>query len=127
MISLPTINLPTLIIIHSLFLSLAGLRMIFRQSAKPNRETEASAMAGITSLGIGLAYLSTSYMPVAENQFLHASVPVRVLLALVAGLRLWFVDNISNDGRNEMLFVLLYDGIGALICGWQIGNFTGRI
>jgi|ERR1700760_1246709 len=127
MIPLPTVNLPTLIILHALFLSLAGLRMIFRGSTKPNRETEASAIAGITSFGIGLAYLTTSYMPISENQFLHASVPVRILLALLAGLRLRFVGGISKDDRNEMLFVLFYDGIGALICGWQIGNFTGRI
>lgn len=103
--------------------------MIFRSSgsAKPNRETEATAMAGITTLAIGLGYLTTSYMPIEENQFLHASVPVRIFLALLAVVRLLVVKNISKDGRNEMLFVALYDGLGAVICGWQIGRFDGRV
>jgi hypothetical protein len=101
--------------------------MIFRGSAKPDRELEASALAGITTLAIGMAYLTTSYMPISENQFLHASVPVRIFLALVAALRLLLVKNISRDGQKEMLFVFLYDGIGAVICGWQLGRFDGRV
>jgi hypothetical protein len=124
---LSQVNLPIIILLHSIFLSFTGLRMIFRSSIKPNREAEASAMAGFTTLAIGLAYLTTSYMPISENQFLHASVPVRILLALVAAVRLVIVRNVSKDGQNEMLFVTLYDGIGGLICGWQLGNFSGRL
>ena len=106
---IPTVNLPILVLGHSIFLSLLGLRMIFRSSptGKPDRLTETSAMSGITTLAIGIAYLATSYMPIEQNQFLHASVPVRIFLALLAALRLVTVDNISSDGRNEMLFVAL--------------------
>jgi hypothetical protein len=125
---LPTVNLPPLILAHAVFMCLIGMRWIFQApSAKPSRASEASAMAGITTLGIGLAYLSTSYMPIAENHFLHASVPVRVLLALVAASRLLLFKNVSSAGRNEMLFVFLYDGFGGLLCGWQLDNFTGRV
>jgi hypothetical protein len=127
MVPLPTINLPVLVLIHAIFLTVAGLRMLFRRTAKPDLEAEATAMAGIAYLAIGVAYLSTSYMPISENQFLHASVPVRIGLALVAGLRLVLVDNISQGGYNQMLFTLLYDGIGGIVCGWRLGNFTGRV
>jgi hypothetical protein len=124
----PAVNLPPLILAHSIFLLFLGLGMIFRSApTKPSRELEASAMGGITLLAIGIAYLVTSYMPIAENQFLHASVPVRILLGIVAALRLLVVKNISSDGRNEMLFVLLYDGVGGAICGWQLDNFSGRV
>lgn len=124
----PQINLPVLIWGHSLFLSYIGLRNIFRSSptGKPDRQTETSAMSGITTLAIGVAYLATSYMPIEQNQFLHASVPVRIFLALLAILRLLVVKDISKAGKNEMLFVALYDGLGAIVCGWQLGNFTGR-
>lgn len=125
MVSLPTVNLPILMIFHSLFMSFLALRMIYRRSTKPTREDEVSAIGGIATLAIGVAYPVTSYMPISENQFLHASVPVRIFLALVAGSRLLLFDNMSKDGRNEMLFVILYDGIGAIICGWQLGNFSG--
>ena len=126
---LPQVNLPVLVLGHSVFLSLAGLRMIFRSpptKGKPHRETDMSAMSGVTTLAIGLAYLATSYMPIEQNQFLHASVPVRILLALLATLRLLLVKDLTGEGRNEMLFVALYDGLGAVICGWQLENFSGR-
>ncbi|KAF2668581.1 hypothetical protein BT63DRAFT_362951, partial [Microthyrium microscopicum] len=115
------VNLPPLVLVHSIFLSLVGLRMVFTNSAK------SSPMAGITMLAIGIAYLSTSYMPIAQNQFLHASVPVRILLALVAGLKMVVDKNITQSARNEMLLVFLYDGIGGLVCGWQLENFSGKV
>lgn len=124
---LPTVDLPPLILLHSIFLSLLGLRKIFRSVKKPSREAEVSAVAGITMFGIGVGYLMTSYMPISENQFLHASVPVRIFLALLAALRLLLVKNISQAGQREMLFTALYDGIGGLICGWQLENFSGRV
>lgn len=126
---LPSVNLPSLVLAHSLLLSILGLRMVFRSSPtpRPNRETETSAMSGITTLAIGIAYLVTSYMPIEQNQFLHASVPVRMFLALLAAARLVFVQNVSTEGRNEMLFVAIYDGLGGAICGWQLGNFSGKV
>ena len=129
MTSIPGVNLPWLVLGHSIFLSFLGLRMIFRSSPppRPNRENEISAISGITTLAIGIAYLVTSYMPIEQNQFLHASVPVRIFLALLAALRLCTISNISNEGRNEMLFVAIYDGLGGAICGWQLGNFSGRV
>jgi hypothetical protein len=124
---IPIVNIPTWILAHAAFLGVFGLRLIFRRPAKPDPEAETSAMFGITAMAISLGYLTTSYMPISENQFLHASVPVRMILAGLAGLRLLTVNNISKEGRNQMLFVLLYDGIGGLVCGWQLGRFNGRV
>ncbi|KIW00613.1 uncharacterized protein PV09_07810, partial [Verruconis gallopava] len=92
---LSTINLPVLVLAHSVFLSFLGLRMIFRSPPKPDRESEISAMSGVTTLAIGIAYMATSYMPIEQNQFLHASMPVRIVLALLAGLRLLSVKNMT--------------------------------
>lgn len=82
-------------------------------------------MSGITTFAIGLAYMVTAYIPMDQNTFLHASVPVRMLLAAISGLRLLFISNISKEGRNQMLFVLFYDGLGGAFCGWQLENFSG--
>jgi hypothetical protein len=127
-LQIPGINLPPLILLHSTFLSLLGLKWIFTRPTKPSHAAEGLAMAGITTLAIGIAYAATAYMPISENQFLHASVPVRIGLALVAGLRLLLMrDVLSADGVNQMLFVLLYDGFGGALCGWELGNFSGRV
>jgi hypothetical protein len=127
-LQIPGVNLPPLILIHSTFLILYGLKCIFTRPTKQSTAAEAVAMAGITTLGIGLAYTATAYMPISENQFLHASVPVRMGLAITAGLRLLLMkDVMSTDGVNQMLFVLLYDGLGGALCGYELGNFSGRI
>jgi FtsH-binding integral membrane protein len=112
---------------HSAFMSLLGLRWIFSRPQETNRTAEGYGMAGITTLAIGVAYAVTSYMPMEQNQFLHASVPVRIALAAIAAVRMLLIDNMSKEGKNEMLFVLFYDGLGGLICGWQLGRWDGRI
>jgi hypothetical protein len=69
-------------------------------------------------------------MPIAENQFLHASAPIRVLLALLAGLK-WLTIDAENarlyKKRNVLLGVLLYDGLGGLLLGWYLGTFGGKV
>lgn len=82
-------------------------------------------MLGIAGLGLGLSYLSTSYMPIAENQFLHASAPIRVILAAVAGVRL--LTATSGECTGELWGILLYDGLGGLLVGWSLGRWDGRI
>jgi hypothetical protein len=66
-------------------------------------------------------------MPIEENQWLHASVPVRIILASAAGLKLFLNRSMTEDGRKEMIGVLLYDGLGGLFLGWQLGRWDGRI
>ncbi|KAJ7255051.1 hypothetical protein B0H12DRAFT_1233138 [Mycena haematopus] len=64
--------------------------------AKPTQKApEDISTLGITTIALGMSYISTSYMPIAENQFLHASAPVRVSLALLAGLK-WLTIGTEN-------------------------------
>lgn len=74
--------------------------------------------------------IATAYMPMEENQFLHASAPVRVLLAILAGLK-WMTiskgDAKLYKKRNALLAILLYDGLGGLIVGWYLGTFSGKV
>jgi len=124
---LPVINLPWPILLHASGLLVLGLNQIFRRSP-PGRVSELTAMLGIATTALGLAYLSTAYLPLHQNVFLYASVPVRMILATVAGLKLLQVGpEISSTGRTELLSVLLYDGIGGIILGWFLGSWSGRI
>jgi hypothetical protein len=69
-------------------------------------------------------------MPIGENQFLYASVPVRILLASLAGLK-WMTSGGENaklyKKRNALLGILLYDGFGGLILGWYLETFSGKV
>jgi hypothetical protein len=117
------INLPTSILFHALGLCGLGLYYTFRPT--PLAQKSSSAPLGIATLGLGVAYLATSYMPIAENQWLHASVPVRILLALVAGIRA--VMSKPTEDRRHLWTILLYDGLGGLMLGRTLGRWDGRI
>ncbi|KAJ7270274.1 hypothetical protein C8J57DRAFT_1435464 [Mycena rebaudengoi] len=122
------ILLPWPILLHALGLTTLGCSMLL---AKPNEKApEDISTLGITTIAIGMSYISTSYMPIAENQFLHASAPVRVLLALLAGLK-WLTIGAENarlyKQRNALLGILLYDGLGGLVLGWYLGTFSGKV
>lgn len=127
----PAVNLPPIIFAHSIFLCFLGLYLVFRRPAENIKQrlmvNEAWGMVGIITFALGIAYLATSYMPIEDNQFLHASVPVRILLAGLAALRLLLNRGMTNEGRAQMWFVLLYDGFGGMLCGWQLGRWDGRI
>ncbi|KAJ7888509.1 hypothetical protein B0H13DRAFT_2042226 [Mycena leptocephala] len=122
------ILLPWPILLHALGLTTLGCSMLL---AKPNEKApEDISTLGITTIALGMSYISTSYMPIAENQFLHASAPVRVSLALLAGLK-WLTIGAENarlyKKRNMLLGVLLYDGLGGLLLGWYLGTFSGKV
>jgi len=163
--SLPTVlsgplNLPPLILLHATGMTFVGLYFIFRPlipyspqktsflsklAVPPDRTAETSTMLGATTLGLGLAYLGISYVDINKNQFLYLSVPVRLLLAGLGGMRL-LADavgmggsdrdekgnrkrkGLSKEGKSEMAFLLIYDGLQALWLGWWLGEggFSGR-
>ena len=69
-------------------------------------------------------------MPIEENQFLHASAPIRVFLASLAGIKLLTISRENtrlSKKRNALLGVLLYDGLGGLVLGWYLGTFSGKV
>jgi len=121
------INLPTPVFIHATGLLALGLYLTFRPPSASQKTTftGSTSTLGIAGLGLELSYLATSYMPIAENQFLHASAPVRVILAAVAGVRLLTAR--PGECTGELWGILLYDGLGGLLVGWTLGRWDGRI
>ena len=69
-------------------------------------------------------------MPIEQNQFLYATVPVRIILACVAAGRLILNGrdgNLSTDDKRNLLVVAVYDGLGAVALGLWLGTFDGRV
>jgi hypothetical protein len=123
MLSLPTVNLPPFILLHALGLCTVGLYLLFNRSTSPH-----SSMLGISTVGLGLAYLSTCYMPIEQNVFIHASVPVRLILAALAAVKVIVGGNgVGRSEKRQLWIVALYDGGGALVLGWWLGVWDGRV
>ncbi|OAX80679.1 hypothetical protein ACJ72_04983 [Emergomyces africanus] len=112
---LPTINLPVPILLHALGLSALGTYLTF---------TRTPTTLGIATTGLGLSYLFTSYVPIEENQFLHASVPVRIILAALALARL---PTAPKAERKSLTILILYDFLGGLMVGYNLGQYNGRL
>ena len=126
--TIPDINLPWPILAHAVGLTFLGLKFTFSPSPPSGRASEVTSMLGITSTGLGLAYLSTAYTPIDKNQFLYASVPVRMILAGMAAIKLLLAGNtMSMDQWKNFWVVVLYDGIGGFLLGWWLGTWSGRV
>jgi hypothetical protein len=107
------VNLPLPILVHAIGLTIVGLYLTFQPR---------SSSLGIASVGLGLSYLSTSYMPLSENQFYHAAAPVRIILAVLAAVRAF---SAPKQERNTLWGIAIYDGLGGLMVGWYLGRFDG--
>ncbi|KAK6341004.1 hypothetical protein TWF696_009316 [Orbilia brochopaga] len=122
-------NLPWPILVHSVGLALLGFNMAFNGAPSQSPEVRGlNSILGITTTTIGLCYLGTSHVPIEQNQFLHASVPVRLAVAVLlftAGA----VNRRKMDEKGWRVHVGfgLWDGIGALWLGWYLGRFDGRV
>ena len=67
-------------------------------------------------------------MPIEQNVFIHASVPVRLILAALAAVKVLFGGNgVGRGERRQLWIVALYDGGGALVLGWWLGTWDGRV
>jgi hypothetical protein len=75
------ISLPPLIL-HACTLVGMGA-YLFLLPIGPSRENQLRATLGSTSISLGLTYIMTSYVPIAENQVLHASVPLRLMTSVL--------------------------------------------
>lgn len=117
------INLPWPILAHALGLLVIGLALTF---LPPRPGSPPQSMLGISCLAIALAYLTTAYVPLAENVFLHASVPVRIALGSVAAVKWLLVGGVGEDA-NSLRVVAIYDGGGGFLLGWWLGRWDGRI
>lgn len=116
------VNLPWFITFHASGLCILGLSMIFATSTSPPKPPP--TILGIATLGLGLSYFSTSYMPLDQNAFLYASVPVRLVLAALAGLKAVMGGN--GEEKGVLWGIMAWDGIGAVVLGWYLGVWSGR-
>jgi hypothetical protein len=129
------INLPWFLQAHAYFFTAFGLYTVFKPfPSRPSTKTTSPRAApnlapqlGVASIAIGLAYLCTAYVPVEENTWLYASVPVRIILALILGTKAAIDRNLSSQQRRSLLVLGLYDGLGGIVLGLWIGTFSGKI
>jgi hypothetical protein len=100
--------------------------MVFQTPPTPSPEADIRSALGIATFALGVAYLATSYMPISQNQFLHASAPVRMLIGALCGLKLLIGRNkLTKNGRQTLLMLGLYDGIGGFLVGYWLGRWDG--
>jgi hypothetical protein len=124
-LSLP-IHLPWFISVHAWGLTTLGLYYLFK-SPPPGKRAGHTPALGIATVGIGVAYLFTSYMPIEENQWLHASVPVRLLLASFLILRALIGNGLTKAEKRSLLNLGIYDGLGGAVLGFWLGSWNGRL
>jgi hypothetical protein len=110
------INLPILVLLHAVGLVALGLAIAFRRTPQKT--------LGLATFALGLAYLTTAYMPLEQNQFLHASVPVRLAVAALAAVSAMAAH---KDEWQVLWGVAVYDTVGAVLCGLSLGRWDGRI
>lgn len=138
------INLPT----HTLFTStsILGLGLyvaVFREipfrkalgreilvpDATTPRIADTNTLLGLLSCTVMMPYFLSSYMPIEDNQYLHVSVPVRLLLSLSLCTNVLFrgQKDMSSEGVIEFLTFGVLDLVGALVLGLELGTFSGIV
>ena len=138
------INLPVPILIQAITLTSAGFYTAFARKpiySSPDksytvlvpfttnpRVADLISCFGLVSAGLQSAYLWSSYMPLEENQFVYASVPVRLMLSgAIFSLCLLKGKEMSSDGYRELLGLAVFDGLAATILGFYLGRFDGIV
>ncbi|KAF9883874.1 hypothetical protein FE257_002717 [Aspergillus nanangensis] len=93
------------------------------------RVADTNALFGLVASALMLPYFVSSYMPVEENQFLHASVPIRLALAVGLGgnVLLRGRKGMSEEGFWEFVALAVLDGVGAVWLGFYLGRFDGMV
>lgn len=68
-------------------------------------------------------------MPIKDNQWLHVSVPIRLLLSasLCGNVLCRGRDGMSSEGFFEFLGLGALDLVGALLLGRELGTFSGIV
>lgn len=120
------VHLPWFISVHACGMAALGSYFLFK-SPPPGKSAGHTPQLGIASVAIGLAYLFTSYMPIEENQWLHATVPVRLILGGLLILRTVVGKGLTAAEKRSLLNLGLYDGVGAVVLGFWLGRWDGRL
>jgi hypothetical protein len=120
------IHLPWFISLHAWGFTALGLYFLFK-APPPGKRAGHTPALGIATTAIGVAYLFTSYMPIEENQWLHASVPVRLLLASLLILRALIGNGLTSEEKRSLVNLGIYDGLGGVVLGLWLGRWDGRV
>jgi hypothetical protein len=86
------------------------------------------SVLGLAITGLQGGYLLISYMPLEENQFVHASIPMRLFLAAcIFGVCTIHRKNMSTAGFWELMGLAIVDGGAAIALGFKLGSFDGMV
>jgi hypothetical protein len=138
------INLPLPLLIQAISLTGAGFYTAFaRRPAYVSRDGSYTLLVpanasprvadliscfGVASAGLQSFYLWSSYMPLEENQFVYASVPVRLMLSTtMLAICLLKGKQMSSNGFWELLSLAIFDGCAATTLGFYLGRFDGIV
>ncbi|KAL5365276.1 hypothetical protein BJX96DRAFT_158875 [Aspergillus floccosus] len=93
------------------------------------RIADTNALLGLVTSCLMLPYFLCSYMPIEENQFLHASVPIRLFVSgvLFGHTLLRGRSGMSEEGYWEFLGFAVMDAGAAIAVGVQLGRFDGMV
>ncbi|KAF2429823.1 hypothetical protein EJ08DRAFT_260534 [Tothia fuscella] len=92
------------------------------------RVADTISLLGVVMTGLEVTYLVSSYMPLEENQFIAASVPIRLgLSALMASVCWIHRQSMSDSGFWELLALSALDASAAIQLGFRLGRWDGMI
>ena len=104
-----------------------GWTMLAPSSPSP-RTADTVSLLGIVVTGLEISYLVTSYMPFEENQFVAASVPVRLFLAgLMLAVCVVHRKRMSRSGFWELMGLAMMDAFAAIWLGNTLGRWDGMV
>jgi hypothetical protein len=135
------INLPAPLIAQSLTAVGLGLYMsLFRKPAviqsyamfapvNPTpRMADTTSLLGVITVGLEVTYLVSSYMPLEDNQFIAASVPIRLgLAALMGTICVIHRKTLSKSGFRELALLAIADASAAVVLGLKLGRWDGMV
>jgi hypothetical protein len=103
-------------------------RDFFVPEPSTRRIADTNALFGVTACVLMLPYFLSSYMPIEENQWLHATVPIRLFLSSALGANLLLRGRyMTQEGFWEFLALGVVDFVGAIMLGWELGRFDGMV
>jgi hypothetical protein len=92
------------------------------------RVKDTISILGVVLTALEVTYLVSSYMPFEENQFIAASVPVRLGLSVVMGaVCLIHRKSMSDSGFWELITLAVLDGSAAIQLGLRLGRWDGMV
>jgi len=101
--------------------------MLVPASPSP-RMADTVSLLGIVIIGLEITYLVSSYMPFEENQFIAASIPVRIFLStLMLSVCVVHRKQMSGSGFWELIGLAVLDGSAGIWLGNILGRWDGMV